>query len=192
MRLAGRRATGYAFLMRKLLRLFVLMVFASSACLADDAILSAQKKLQRLGYYDGTADGQYGSQTAAAIRRYQVAENLKVTGELTPQTLKSLGIAAPASRSASAPSAPPVPQYVAIADIFKGGPYITAPTDVQIATIRQAQKNLKLLGFYSGPIDGQVNSSLVVSLKAWQQDARFRQTGRFDESTLKGLSLMPN
>ncbi len=168
------------------------MVFASSACLADDAILSAQKKLQRLGYYDGTADGQYGSQTAAAIRRYQVAENLKVTGELTPQTLKSLGIAAPASRSASAPSAPPVPQYVAIADIFKGGPYITAPTDVQIATIRQAQKNLKLLGFYSGPIDGQVNSSLVVSLKAWQQDARFRQTGRFDESTLKGLSLMPN
>ncbi len=176
--------------MRILFRLFVLLVFASSVCLADDAILSAQKKLRRLGYYDGTADGQYGSQTAAAIRRYQVAENLKVTGDLTPQTLKSLGISAP--KPASALAAAPVPQYVAIADIFKGGPYITAPTEVQIATVRQAQKNLKLLGFYSGPINGQVTGALVASLKAWQQDARFRQTGRFDESTLKGLNLMGN
>lgn len=178
--------------MRNLLRLFVLLVFASSVSLADDAIFSAQKKLQRLGYYDGTADGHYGSQTAAAIRRYQIAENLKVTGELTPQTLKSLGIAVSSPKTAAGPAAAPVPQYVAIADIFKGGPYITAPTEVQIATVRQAQKNLKLLGFYAGPINGQVTSSLVASLKAWQQDARFRQTGRFDESTLKGLNLMAN
>lgn len=178
--------------MKVLFRLFVLLVFASSASLADDAILSAQKKLQRLGYYDGTADGQYGSQTAAAIRRYQVAENLKVTGELNPQTLKSLGISNPVPKPGSAPAAPPVPQYVALAGIFKGGPYITAPTEVQIATIRQAQKNLRLLGYYSGPINGQANSALVASLKAWQQSARFRQTGRFDEPTLKGLNLMAN
>jgi peptidoglycan hydrolase-like protein with peptidoglycan-binding domain len=182
--------------MRVLVRLFVLLVFASSAALADDAILSAQKKLQKLGYYGGQPDGQYGSQTAAAIRRYQVANNLKVTGDLTPQTLESLGISAPARQSAPsakpAPSAAPVPQYVAISQIFKGGPYITAPTEVQIATIRRAQKNLKLLGFYAGPIDGQVTTALVASLKAWQKDARFRQTGRFDESTLKGLDLMGN
>lgn len=176
--------------MKIFFRLFVLLVFASSVSLADDATLSAQKKLQRLGYYDGTADGQYGSQTAAAIRRYQIAENLKVTGDLTPQTLKSLGISAPAPKSAAVPA--PVPQYVAIADIFKGGPYITAPTDVQLATIRQAKKNLKLLGYYSGAINGDVNSTLVASLKAWQQSARFRQTGRFDEPTLKGLNLMGN
>jgi peptidoglycan hydrolase-like protein with peptidoglycan-binding domain len=183
--------------MRVLVRLFVLLVFASSAALADDAILAAQKKLQKLGYYKGQPDGQYGSQTAAAIRRYQLAENLRVTGDLTPQTLKSLDISAPAPRSAPskskpAPAATPVPQYVAISQIFKGGPYITAPTEVQIATIRQAQKNLKLLGFYAGPIDGQATPALVATLKAWQKDAGFRQTGRFDESTLKGLDLMRN
>lgn len=190
--------------MKALVRLFVLLVFASSVALADDAILAAQKKLQKLGYYSGTADGQYGSQTAAAIRRYQVAENLKVTGDLTPQTLKSLGISAPApkpvpakpapapSSTKPAPAAAPVPQYVAIADIFKGGPYITAPTEVQIATVRRAQKNLKTLGYYAGPIDGQVTSNLAGSLKAWQKSAGFRQTGRFDESTLKGLDLMAN
>ena len=182
--------------MRHLVRLLVLVLLASSAALADDAILAAQKKLQKLGYYDGKPDGQYGSQTAAAIRRYQLAENLKVTGNLTPQTLKSLGISAPPPQSAppanAGPAATPVPQYVAIAQIFKGGPFITAPTEVQIATIRSAKKNLKLLGFYAGPVDGQVTTSLVTSLKAWQKDAGFRQTGRFDESTLKGLDLMAN
>jgi peptidoglycan hydrolase-like protein with peptidoglycan-binding domain len=189
--------------MKALVRLFVLLAFASSVTLADDAILAAQKKLLKLGYYSGTPDGQYGSQTAAAIRRYQVAENLKVTGDLTPQTLKSLGISAPAptpppssktapSSAKAAPAAAPVPQYVAIADIFKGGPFITAPTEVQIATIRRAQKNLKLLGYYSGPIDGQATANLSASLKIWQKSAGFRQTGRFDESTLKGLDLMGN
>jgi peptidoglycan hydrolase-like protein with peptidoglycan-binding domain len=182
--------------MRLLVRLFVLVLLASSAAQADDAVLAAQRKLQKLGYYNGKPDGQYGSQTAAAIRRYQLAENLKVTGDLTPQTLRSLGIspsAPPSAPSANARPAPtPVPQYVAIAQIFKGGPYITAPTEVQIATVRQAKKNLKLLGFYAGPVDGQVTTALVTSLKAWQKDAGFRQTGRFDESTLKGLDLMAN
>mgnify|MGYP001290584434 CR=1 FL=1 len=175
--------------MKVLVRLAVLLVLASSAVWADDAVLAAQQKLQKLGYYTGRIDGQYGSQTAAAIRRYQVAENLRVTGDLTPQTLRSLGIS---SAPSSVPAAAPVPQYVAIAQIFKGGPYITAPTEFQIATIRRAQKNLKLLGFYAGPVDGQATPALVAALKAWQKDAGFRQTGRFDESTLKGLDLMGN
>jgi peptidoglycan hydrolase-like protein with peptidoglycan-binding domain len=58
--------------------------------------------------------------------------------------------------------------------------------------IRQAQKNLKLLGYYGGSIDGLPSGPVVTSLKAWQRSAGFRQTGRFDETTLKGLSLMPN
>lgn len=186
--------------MRVFFRLFVLLVLASSAALADDATLAVQTKLRRLGYYDGRPDGQSGSQTAAAIRRYQIANNLKVTGELNPQTLKSLGIAsapakpAPAKpvKPASAKPAPtPVPQYIAIADIFKGGPYILEPTEVQLATIRKAKKNLKLLGYYSGPVNDLVTPELKTALKAWQRAGRFPQTGRFSKETLGGLDLMP-
>ena len=43
-----------------------------------------------------------------------------------------------------------------------------------------------------GPIDGLPSRTLVASLKAWQRSAGFRQTGRFDETTLKGLALMPD
>jgi len=149
---------------------------------ADEGVLATQKKLSQLGFYKGTADGRMGSQTSAAIRRYQIAENLKVTGELNRQTLDHLGIQAAA----------PTPAYVAIADIFKGGPYISAGPEMQVAVVRQAQKNLKLLGYYSGPADGMPGGGLVAAIKVWQQSAGFRQTGRFDENTLKGLDLMPN
>lgn len=149
---------------------------------ADETVLATQKKLSQLGFYKGTPDGQMGSQTGAAIRRYQIAENLKVTGELNRQTLQQLGIAGQAQ----------VPAYVAIAEIFKGGPYISVGPEMQVAVVRQAQKNLKLLGYYNGPEDGMPNGGLVSALKVWQKSAGFRQSGRFDENTLKGLDLMPD
>ena len=136
-------------------------------------------------------DGQMGSQTAAAIRRFQIAQRLKVTGELNSQTLRRLGVAVPRSRALRRPSSAP-PGYVDLATIFRGGPFISIGPETQITVIRQAQKNLKLLGYYQGPIDGMPSRTLVASLKAWQRSAGFRQTGRFDENTLKGLALMPN
>ncbi len=166
-----------------------LLIFAVTA-LADPTITSAQQKLKRLGFYQGSIDGTYGSQTAAAIRRYQLAEDLRVTGELNTQTLNSLGIKPPAQSRKN--QLPPVPQYVALADLFKGGPFISVGPEMQVATIRQAQKNLKLLGYYQGPINGNPSSALIAALKAWQKSAGFRQSGRFDENTLKGLDIMRN
>jgi peptidoglycan DL-endopeptidase LytF len=166
------------------------VVFVSSS-IADDVVLSVQAKLKQLGYYHGMVDGQMGSQTAAAIRRFQLAQKLKVTGEMNAQTLRRLGVAAPKMRGPKR-AASPAPGYVNLATLFKGGPFISVGPETQILVIRQAQKNLKLLGYYSGPIDGLPSRPLVTSLKAWQRSAGFRQTGRFDETTLKGLSLMPN
>ena len=172
--------------MKMLSALLAVLFLISLPAHADELMRSVQQKLQAQGFYSGSIDGQYGSQTAAAIRRYQVAEGLQVTGELNPQTLSNLGLVPRGQKSA------PEPEYVAIAQIFKGGPYITAPTELQIATIRQAQKTLKLLGYYGGPINGRPDARLVTALKAWQKSAGFRQTGRFDESTLKGLDVMPD
>lgn len=185
--------------MKLFLRVVGCLLVLVSVAQADQLVASVQKKLSKLGYYSGEVDGDMGSQTAAAIRRYQLAENLNVTGQLNPQTLKSLGLSMPpvqtSSGNSSRPSQPapaPVPEYVAIAEIFKGGPYISAGPEVQIATIRQAQKTLKLLNYYGGPVNGSPSPALVSALKAWQQSAGFRQTGRFDENTLKGLNIMPN
>jgi peptidoglycan hydrolase-like protein with peptidoglycan-binding domain len=180
--------------MNMLARILLCLAMASVCDLhADEIVWSAQRKLKQLGYYDGVVDGQMGSQTAAAIRRYQIAKKLKVTGKMNSQTLRSLGISAPPPPSrVPVRTYAPVPEYVALEDIFKGGPFITVGPEVQIAVIREAQRNLRLLGYYNGPIDGRPSPYLVSSLRAWQASAGFRQTGRFDENTLKGLALMPN
>ena len=168
--------------MRHVLLLITVLLAFPFAASADETIQATQSRLAKLGYYGGTVDGQMGSQTSAAIRRFQIAENLKVTGELNRQTLERLGISGSA----------PVAAYVALADIFKGGPYISVGPVMQVAVVKQAQQNLKLLGYYNGSADGSPSSALVAAIRAWQKSAGFRQSGRFDENTLKGLDLMPD
>lgn len=167
----------------KLLLLFAIALLTINlSASADDTIRATQSKLAKLGYYGGTVDGAMGSQTSAAIRRYQIAENIKVTGELNRQTLERLGIRGSA----------PTPAYVALADIFRGGPYISVGPSMQVAVVKQAQSNLKLLGYYTGPGDGSPNAALIAAIRTWQKSTGFRTTGRFDENTLKGLDLMPD
>lgn len=88
----GLRTGGPA---KVILRVLLGVLLVTGSVRADDLILSAQKALQEMGYYQGRLDGIAGSQTAAAIRRYQIAKKLTVTGELTPQTLDSLGLKPP-------------------------------------------------------------------------------------------------
>jgi peptidoglycan hydrolase-like protein with peptidoglycan-binding domain len=162
---------------------FVVLLFLALAPVflhADDAVLETQKKLAGLGFYKGEADGVIGSQTSAAIRRYQIAENLKVTGQLNRQTLAQLGISGSAHPAS----------YVPLSDIFKGGPLVSAAPEKQVAVVRQAQSNLKTLGYYKGPEDGMPNGALGAAIRIWQKSGGFRQTGRLDESTLKGLDLI--
>ncbi|MBQ3270567.1 MAG: peptidoglycan-binding protein [Clostridia bacterium] len=56
-----------------------------------DAVLRAQKSLVALGYLAGGADGVYGPKTEAALRAFQEANALPVTGHLDAQTLDHLG-----------------------------------------------------------------------------------------------------
>jgi Putative peptidoglycan binding domain len=60
---------------------------------ADSATVQAvQADLARLGYYNGSIDGVFGPSTRDAVARYQIANQLTVTGSLSPDTLQSLGL----------------------------------------------------------------------------------------------------
>jgi len=168
----------------KTLRLLaVLLGLGIFSVQADELLEAVQSKLSRMGYYDGTVDGVWGSQTAAAVRRFQLAKDLRVTGELNPETLAALDIKAK-------PTATPKPRAAALADLFVGGPYLTAPPEFQVATVRKAQQNLKLLGFYDGPADGKPTVALTEALRAYQKDNRLKATGRLDKTTLQALDLL--
>ncbi len=166
----------------------LLVALSLTAARAGDLVLTAQSSLARQGYYDGAIDGKWGSQTAAAVRRFQIANDLRPTGELNPATLSALGIKTTPARTAK-----PEPQMTrgeALADLFVGGPYLTAPPAFQIQVVKTAQKNLQLLGFYRGPADGVPSPALKDSLRAYQRDSRFKATGRLDKTTLQALDLL--
>ena len=55
-----------------------------------ERLVNAQQMLIDLGYLTGRADGLLGPRTAAAIRDFQAARDLQVTGELDAQTFSAL------------------------------------------------------------------------------------------------------
>lgn len=78
--------------------LFCLVVLCPAR--ADQAIASAQRKLKDQGFYYGEITGTKDADTTAAIRRYQIRNGLKITGELNSETQRSLGL------NATAPATP--------------------------------------------------------------------------------------
>ena len=65
---------------------------------APDATVEAtQERLAQLGYYNGPVDGIFGPTTRDAVAKYQIANQLNVTGSLSPDTLQSLGLPQPAA-----------------------------------------------------------------------------------------------
>ncbi len=76
------------------MRNFLIALFAAGVCTysarADEQTRSVQESLKEQGFYYGAVDGQGGSETTAAIRRYQIRNGLEVTGQLNTETLGSL------------------------------------------------------------------------------------------------------
>ncbi len=79
-------------------------ILLMSSAFADDRLRDAQAELKVQGFYFGEVDGKTGAESNAAIRRFQIRNGLKVTGELNTETLSALGIGTPAE------AAPPAPQ----------------------------------------------------------------------------------
>ena len=58
-----------------------------------DQIKQAQKILKDRGFYAGEQTGKLDADTRAGLKKYQAAENLKVTGTLNKVTLEKIGVA---------------------------------------------------------------------------------------------------
>ena len=57
-----------------------------------DEVIQIQTKLKRWGYYSGSVDGIYGSQTLAAVKYFQRKNGLKEDGIAGKNTLTAMGI----------------------------------------------------------------------------------------------------
>ncbi len=57
-----------------------------------DQINQAQALLKQRGFYSGEQIGKLDDSTRAGLKKYQAAENIKVTGTLNKLTLEKMGI----------------------------------------------------------------------------------------------------
>ncbi len=68
----------------------VLQLDDESMLVYPDTLRRAQTSLTRLGHYSGTIDGTYGTDTQAALKAFQTANDIPVTGLPGPITLWAL------------------------------------------------------------------------------------------------------
>jgi peptidoglycan hydrolase-like protein with peptidoglycan-binding domain len=118
----GLTASNNILQMHRTLFVTVLIFLAAwSTAWADPAVESAQKKLKDEGFYYGEINGHKDADTTAAIRRYQIRNGMKITGELDTETQRALGLTSkaaatpaprpqPATRPSQTPGPPP-PNY---------------------------------------------------------------------------------
>jgi peptidoglycan hydrolase-like protein with peptidoglycan-binding domain len=162
--------------------IFLFSLVFSTVLQADETIRAAQSKLASLGFYHANVDGSLGSMTSAAIRRFQIAQKLKVTGSLNQQTLEALQVKAP----------PPLQDYKKISALFEGGALAGDNAATQVAAIRSIQRALAGSGFYAGPHNGLPSLALTNAIREWQLANGLTQTGKLDARTLAGLGVATN
>jgi len=176
---------------------------------ADDSVRAAQTTLQSQGYYTGPVDGELNADTKAALRRYQIRNQLEPSGALTAETAASLNKesqSAPATTPTlqSAPTAPPLPPPAqvapqpvpalvspAYAGIFARTPYENAAIEIQVSTLRNAQAILAKRGLFRGVVNGQPGPETEEALLRFQSARELPRTGRLDIDTLAELHLLP-
>jgi peptidoglycan hydrolase-like protein with peptidoglycan-binding domain len=183
---------------------------------ADQTIESVQQALKDQGFYYGSVTGENSAETTAAVRRYQIRNGLQVTGEINPETLRSLNLSSnsasslqPASKStvtrsksvrpdetsqigqnASPRSASEPDRWVETKPPFSDTPYQPAPPRRNARLVAELQHQLMSRGYYRGWIDGRYGPRTAFAVRAFQFQSGLPPTGELDMRTLdaRGLS----
>jgi peptidoglycan hydrolase-like protein with peptidoglycan-binding domain len=138
------------------------------------AVQAVQDHLRGAGAYNGSVDGVWGPDSAAALQRFQASKQLQVTGQLNQATAATLGLDPSVLLSTQqATLSPPVPP----ADSLRPG------------SVRAVQSQLRQLGFYSGGVDGVWGSSTESAVERFQQSRGLQPNGQLNPATVSALGL---
>jgi len=141
-----------------------------------DAVAALQERLIALGYLKGTADGNYGEKTTAAVRAFQRVNGLTVDGSAGPKTLAVLNSveAKPASAAATATPTPTASSSLRQGDSGNA--------------VKSLQSRLIALGYLSGKADGVFGSLTYQAVLAFQKANKLTADGVAGEKTQEKLA----
>jgi peptidoglycan hydrolase-like protein with peptidoglycan-binding domain len=183
---------------------------------ADQTIQSVQQALKDQGFYYGNATGDKSAETTAAIRRYQIRNGLQVTGEINPETLRSLNMNSNSPLLPQVTSKSPVTEPTAVRRDdgsritpgvpprsvdqaarrpemnlpFAAAPYESAsPRMSRRMVVAEVKRQLTSRGYYRGRINGRYGHRAASAVRAFQSRSGIPPTGRLDTTTLDALGL---
>ena len=138
-----------------------------------DEVKAIQDALKAKGYLTGASDGNFGSATASALKGFQRANGLPVTGVADDATRAALldenSVAMTESTGATASL------------------YETLKKGDQGTSVKTLQEKLKALGYLIGAADGKYGAGTETAVKSFQKAAGLTETGTADPETLSAV-----
>ena len=102
-------------------------------------VRNVQSCLRRLRHFNGPVNGNFGSMTEAAVRKFQRANGISDIGKVGPRTQAALQRNCASRR-----------RTVSANDCQRG-----LRSGCDGAAVRELQRNLRRLGVYNGPVTGR-------------------------------------
>ena len=124
------------------------------------AVLQLQQALNALGYDTNGADGKFGKGTEQAVKAYQQANGLTADGKAGVKTLAQLYASSSSSGSTNGTIS---------SEIYTAKNPNTLQSGDSGSKVTQLQNALKLLGFYTGGVDGKFGSGTKKAVMQFQR-----------------------
>lgn len=139
-------------------------------------IANIQRELSRKGFYDGPADGIWGSKTDAAVRDFLQASGLKVNPEANENLLRAISSYVAKPVAAAAP-APPATDPIA---------KLIAPSK-RVVSIQRA---LADFGYGQIKATGVYDPETRSAIEKFERDHRLPVTGQISDRFVRELAAM--
>lgn len=139
-----------------------------------EMITDIQRELSRRGLYEGPVDGMVGPKTDAAIRDFETAAKLKVTGEASEEVLRAI-VRTPLKTEAAPPRQRPDP----IAELIAPSQRVTA-----------VQRALNDYGYGPVKVTGNFGAETVSAIQKLERDRKLPVTGQISPRLLRELAAL--
>ena len=152
----------------------------------SDDVREMQKKLKELGYYKGSADGDFGPGTEDAVIAFQKANGLTADGKAGPKTLEKLyGANAVSAKSASSDSSVSSSSSSSSAGSIPKDTYLDSGKKGK--NVKTLQNRLIELGWLSGSASGTYDEATEAAVIAFQKKAKLWADGKAGPKTIEAL-----
>ncbi|NJO29221.1 MAG: peptidoglycan-binding protein [Richelia sp. SL_2_1] len=143
-------------------------------------VRNVQSCLQKLGYFSGPVNGNFGSMTEAAVKKFQQASGISAIGKVGPQTQTALQRRCGGSRNDRVSNPNPNNCQNGLRNGCSG------------AAVSKLQQDLKTLGFYNGPITGRFLQITTDAVIRFQREKGINPIGVVGPQTSEAIRLALN